>query len=416
MVRKLSVRQAVFDALLTLVWAALGYLVYPQSGLVDLIVVVIISAALGLRRFAPGIALATAWAGCILQMLTLRPPAPVDLAVLAVLYATASYGTALVRRLGLISALVGAAVVTVYLVIFPAVFPVDGSSLPALGLDVGGLIPRFVLAISVIFVGFAVLFTLSWTLGLLVRTARLARESRIAKQVAERSVLIEQERNRIARDMHDVVAHSLAVVIAQADGARYTKDPVASSEALATISATAREALSDVRVLLAQLRHNQDDGPQPRIADLDRLLAQVRDAGLTVALDEQGARPELHASQSLAVYRILQEALTNALRHGDSAKPVQITIDWADDAVELEVANAVRDREVREAGHGLTGMRERAVLIGGEFSAGIEHDRYVVRATVPITPEQRTPSATVAEVAAGTTAAAATGPTPRIDS
>ena len=198
--------------------------------------------------------------------------------------------------------------------------------------------------------------------------------------------MVEQERNRLARDMHDVVAHSLAVVIAQADGARYTKDPIASADALATISATAREALTDVRLLLGQLRHSQEAGPQPRVADLDRLIDQVRDAGLTVTVDELGTRPELHASEALAVYRILQEALTNALRHGDTAKPVEIRLDWATDAVELEISNALREPTVREPGHGLTGMQERAMLVGGEFSAGAEHERFVVRATLPISP------------------------------
>jgi signal transduction histidine kinase len=120
------------------------------------------------------------------------------------------------------------------------------------------------------------------------------------------------------------------------------------------------------------------------VADLDRLIDQVRDAGLTVEVDELGQRPDLHASEALAIYRILQEALTNALRHGDTAKPVQIRLDWATDAVELEVSNALREPTVREPGHGLTGMQERAALVGGEFSAGAEHELFIVRATLPI--------------------------------
>ena len=386
--RNLTVRQGVFDAAIAVVWVLLCGLLIPPDGIVDIVVAVLMGLALGLRRWSPGLALGVAWAGAIVQMIGLESPHVVDLAILPVLFATGSYGGPLVRRLGLISALVGALVVTLYTMVLPLVLPslfpglIGGDTTPVI---FGTPVPSVVVPIVFIFVTSAVLFVLSWTLGVLARTWRNAREARIAAQVAERSVVVEQERNRLARDMHDVVAHSLAVVIAQADGARYTKDPIASADALATISATAREALTDVRLLLGQLRHSQEAGPQPRLADLDRLIDQVRDAGLTVIVDELGERPELHASQSLAVYRILQEALTNALRHGDTAKPVAIRLDWASDAVELEVSNALRDSTVREPNHGLTGMQERATLVGGEFSAGVEHERFVVRATLPIT-------------------------------
>jgi signal transduction histidine kinase len=306
--------------------------------------------------------------------------------VLPILFATACYGGPAVRRYGLVSSLVGGVVVTLYLMVLPLfisradLFGTNWFSIDVLGQQD----PSVIIPILIVLIGATGLFALSWTLGLLARTSRLARESRIAKQVAERSVIIEQERNQLARDMHDVVAHSLAVVIAQADGARYTKDPIASADALATISATAREALTDVRLLLGQLRHAQEVGPQPRLADLDRLIDQVRDAGLTVTLDELGDRPVLHASESLAVYRILQEALTNALRHGDTARPVEIRLDWASDAVALEVSNSMREPQVRDPGHGLTGMQERATIVGGEFSAGVERELFVVRATLPI--------------------------------
>ena len=392
MFRKLTVQQGLFDGALALFWAVLCGLLIPTDGWVDIAVAGLMSAALGLRRWSPGIALMVAWLGAIVQMVGLEPPHFVDLAILPVLFATGSYGGPAVRRFGLISALVGAAVVALYTIVLPGLlpmflpsaittFPSNGLAGPEL---FGALMPSYVLPSIFVFVSSAVLFVLSWTLGMLARTWRNAREARIAAQVAERSVVVEQERNRLARDMHDVVAHSLAVVIAQADGARYTKDPIASADALATISATAREALTDVRLLLGQLRHSQETGPQPRLADLDRLIDQVRDAGLTITVDELGRRPELHASQALAIYRILQEALTNALRHGDTAKPVEIRLDWATDAVEFEVSNALRDARVGEPNHGVTGMQERAMLVGGQFSAGAEHEHFIVRATLPI--------------------------------
>lgn len=379
-------QQLVVDVILAVGFAFISAPFMLDLDLIDLLLLVLFPGALAIRRFSPVLSLSVAWVAAVLQMVALRQPTFVDLAVLPILFTIASYGGKAARRYGLVSALVGGVVVTLYTMVLP-LFIAGTSTIgsPQFGFELfGSRIGAAIIPILIILVGSTGLFVLSWTFGLLARTARLARESRIAKQVAERAVVIEQERNQLARDMHDVVAHSLAVVIAQADGARYTKDPIASADALATISATARAALTDVRLLLGQLRHSQESGPQPRLADLDRLIQQVRDAGLTISLDELGQRPQLPASQSLAVYRILQEALTNALRHGDTAKPVEIRLDWATDAVALEVSNALRSAEPGEPNHGLTGMQERATLVGGEFSAGVEHDRFIVRATIPL--------------------------------
>ncbi len=190
---------------------------------------------------------------------------------------------------------------------------------------------------------------------------------------------------RIARDMHDVVAHSLAVVIAQADGARYASasDPSAATAALGTISSTARSALADVRLLLTQLRHSQGDGPQPTLADLEELYAHVRAAGVELRVDVDPAPPaEPPGAVQLAVYRILQEALTNAIRHGDGRVAVRLA--WGPERVDLEVANAMKTDAAPSAGHGIIGMRERAQLAGGSLSAEAVDGDFVVRATIPI--------------------------------
>src|SRR5690606_25299861 len=145
-------------------------------------------------------------------------------------------------------------------------------------------IPQYVFYVFFLGGAFVAMFGLSWTLGLLARTRRTARESRQAQERAEfeeaqarQDVIVEQERNRIARDMHDVVAHSLAVVIAQADGARYAQasDPDATSAALTTISNTAQEPLSHVRILLGQFRHRHGGSLQPVRDDRDRLIEQM---------------------------------------------------------------------------------------------------------------------------------------------
>jgi signal transduction histidine kinase len=214
------------------------------------------------------------------------------------------------------------------------------------------------------------------------------RESKIAKERAEQDVIVEQERNRIARDMHDVVAHSLAVVIAQSDGARYARahDPAAVDEALLAISSTARDALADVRLLLGQLRHSQADGPQPRIADLGRLIDQLRASGLTVDFQQEGEPRALSTAHELSVYRIVQEAVTNALRHGSHDRAVTVRLEWTPSTLDLTITNgtAVPTTTAElHIGHGLAGMTERASLVGGSLRAGQSGDSFVVSASLP---------------------------------
>ncbi|MFB7894071.1 histidine kinase [Microbacterium sp. NPDC056044] len=347
----------------------------PPPSLASLVNVLIFAGALAVRRLSPGLSLGIAWAGAVLQMGWGRPPGLADIAIFAVLYATAAYGTQLVFWLGFASSFVGALVITIYLVIGPyfGSAGVTWSTIP------------IALAVLVAAV-FALL--LSWTIGALVRTAVRARENREAQQRAEAETVAEQERVRIARDMHDVVAHSLAVVIAQADGARYAAaaDPAVATDALATISTTARSALADVRLLLGQLRHRQGDGPQPTIADLEELYAQVRTAGVQLRVDVDPAPPgEPPAAVQLAVYRILQEALTNALRHGAPEGSVDVRLSWLPDRVELDVRNpVVPGAQPGRSGHGIIGMRERAQLAGGRLDAADEGGAFIVRAVIPI--------------------------------
>ncbi len=375
MFRTLTALQLVADLTAALLFGLLDWAIESRNASLTTIgLLVLMTAALLLRRLSPGLALALAWLGAILQMaLHVAAPSFVDLAALGVLYCTASYGGRVVRWLGLASAVAGSAIATLYLEVGPVATGFIGPGPTDVARAV--LFPFF---------GLLALLGLSWTLGLLTRTYRRARDSRRAQASAEQDVVVEQERNRIARDMHDVVAHSLAVVIAQADGARYAsaKDPAAVETALATISATAREALGDVRLLLAQLRHSQGDGPQPALADLDRLVEQFRASGLEVERTDQGSPDALASGQQLALFRIVQEALTNALRHGDTAGPVTLAFDWAE-PVSVVVSNALGDSAANPGGHGVVGMRERAALVGGSLTAGVNGDRWVVAGTVP---------------------------------
>ena len=209
-------------------------------------------------------------------------------------------------------------------------------------------------------------------------------------RAAERDVLLELERNRIAREVHDVVAHSLAVVIAQADGARFAAEtkPASVAPALEAISDTARRALGEVRTMLHDLRSSGEAGVVPGPEDLAGLVAGIR--ALDVEVDEVtfgDARP-LDERTGLALYRIAQEALTNAMRHGDRVEPVGFELDWGEREVVLVVTNAVPPEAVpatERAGHGVPGMRERAADADGDCSAGTgSNGRFRVRVALPI--------------------------------
>ncbi|WP_162850841.1 sensor histidine kinase [Amnibacterium kyonggiense] len=218
-------------------------------------------------------------------------------------------------------------------------------------------------------------------------------------EAAERDVLLELERNRIAREVHDVVAHSLAVVIAQADGARFAAEtkPASVAPALEAISDTARRALGEVRTMLHDLRASGESGVVPGPDDLAGLVDGVRALGVEVDEASFGQARPLDQRTGLALYRIAQEALTNAMRHGDRLEPVGFELDWGEREVVLVVSNAVPVEAVaatERAGHGITGMRERALDAGGDCSAGTgTNGRFRVRVALPIAAETTTEAA-----------------------
>ena len=376
---------AVVFALACLPFALLG-------NAVDVVVLVGFTAALSVRRLSPAWSLGIAWGAAILQMATLRDLQLYDAAVLGVLYSTAAHGGRVVKWAGLASAGAGAVVATIYLAL---VKPIFGQTAP-ITQDAIGL----VFALGFLFVASIAVLVLAWTAGLLIRSIRDSREVRRREDAANREralveyrYAVEQERNRIARDMHDVVAHSLAVVIAQSDGARFAARtrPEAAVGALETISHVARGALGDVRVLLAELRHDESGSPQPVLDDLDGLVDRVRTAGLDVRYAETGERLALGTGHQIAVYRIAQEGLTNALRHGDAEAPVDLRLAWDGTGVDLEIANAMRSdalaTESHGLRHGLPGMRERAQLAGGSLTAEPGGDgTFRVRARIPAQP------------------------------
>jgi signal transduction histidine kinase len=383
--RKLRVYQYVVDSAIAVAFFlySLGLPSVAPARLVD---VTAMAATLVFRRMSPALALALAWLAVALQLVGFGDaPNVSNAAIFAVLYACARYGTKWVRRAALASVFVGALIGAIDLAIR--------------GGDQLGLTARYgggsVLGFFIYLVILVVLLGVWWVVGLVVYNRSTLEASRAAEQLAlteaamsRREMIIAQERNQIAREMHDIVAHSLTVVIAQADGATFAlyKNPDAVAEALSTIGSTARTALSDVALLLEQLRHSESVGPQPGVDDLDALFEQMRAAGLIIEATIVGDRIPLGTVQELAAYRITQEALTNALRHGDTAHPVTVRMRWSAGELELMVHNRVPakpDPNAVHGGHGLAGMSERAALVAGFVDTTMTGSTYSVRAVIP---------------------------------
>ncbi|MCL2465834.1 MAG: histidine kinase [Micrococcales bacterium] len=199
------------------------------------------------------------------------------------------------------------------------------------------------------------------------------------------------ERNRIAREMHDIVAHSLSVIVIQADGGRLAAatDPEAAQRALVTIAETGRAALADTRRILGLLRSTDqaDRAPVPETSSVDELVATVRAAGLDVAHVQTGSPRHLPPAVGTAVHRIAQESLTNVLKHAGTGVRAVVSEVWHDSGFRLVVTNtpgASTPKGSASPGHGIVGMRERAELFGGTLTAGpADNGGFCVRADLP---------------------------------
>jgi signal transduction histidine kinase len=218
-------------------------------------------------------------------------------------------------------------------------------------------------------------------------------------RAAEARAVAGEERARIARDLHDVVAHSISVMVVQAEaGEALANDRSRTIDALHAIQRTGRSALADLRLMLGVLREDADGGddtevgslsPSPRLRDADTLLAQVRAAGVDVKLTVEGEARDLPASVDLAAYRVLQEALTNIIRHvGPTHAEAKLRYGTDDLLVEIvDTGNGQKPEHSLAhagAGRGLLGMRERVGAFGGDLQAGPSGNGFRVRARIPV--------------------------------
>ena len=248
---------------------------------------------------------------------------------------------------------------------------------------------------------FGLLLGSPFVVGLLIRARRLreaALEERavaLARERAERArAAVAEERTRIARELHDVVAHAVSVIVLQARGGRklLADEPEAARHAFDTIEHTGQVALGELRRLLGALRADDEAvalAPQPSLARLEALAEAVTRAGLPVEVLVEGAPPELPPGIDVSAYRIVQEALTNALKHAGPARAV-VRVRYDDDGLDIEVSDDGRGTANGDGGgHGLAGIRERVSVYGGDFEAGGRPGGgYAVRARLPFDAER----------------------------
>ena len=235
----------------------------------------------------------------------------------------------------------------------------------------------------------------AWAAGRALRVHRLliAELARTTEELqrsreAHAEAAVVAERTRIARELHDVIAHSVGVMVVQAGAAERTipLDPDRAVVATQSVQDCGRQALADLRNLLGLLRPADDAhdplAPQPGLDDVPALLARLQDAGLAVRLERSGTPRPLPPGTDLAAVRIVQEALTNVLKHA-AASEAAMRLDYTPDGVDIEVVNRGCSAP-GSSGHGLVGMRERAALYGGAFSAGPQQDdEFAVRVHLP---------------------------------
>jgi len=224
--------------------------------------------------------------------------------------------------------------------------------------------------------GVAVVTVIAWLIGHSIRQAQ-AHAELLRAQAAAQTVMA--ERLRIARELHDIVAHSIGIIAIQAGAGHRVFDarPDQARDALAAIEATSRETLSGLRRMMTGLRHAEPEpgpeqaplGPAPGLADLEQIAAMTLDAGVQVDVDWRGSREPLPADIDLSAFRIIQEAVTNVVRHASTGQ-CRVLIEQQDGQLSIEVTDSGRGGRVAGTGYGITGMRERAALLGGDFSAG----------------------------------------------
>jgi signal transduction histidine kinase len=323
----------------------------------------LLASALLVRRW-PLIALAVTLGGEA-AIFVLRPGATAELVVLAVATGLEICYTAATRTRRVSAC--GAALAVGFSLLLPLLGPAYGGSLRVGSAEPG--VPTVTIVVLLVTV-------IAWLIGHSIRQAQARAELLRTQAAAEAATA---ERLRIARELHDIVAHSIGVIAIQAGSGRSVFDarPDEARDALTAIESTSREALSGLRRMVTGLRQTEPApgpwqaplGPAPGLADIGRLAETALDAGVRVDVEWLGSREPLPADIDLSAFRIIQEAVTNVARHAGTGQ-CRVCIEQHDGQLSIEITDSGRGGTAVGTGYGITGMRERAALLGGDFSAG----------------------------------------------
>jgi signal transduction histidine kinase len=325
-----------------------------------------VASALLVRRWALA-ALAVLLAGSVASMVAHPWPSSALLVVLAVAVGLEICYIAATRSRGVsvTAAAMACAALLIPVLAVPSLAALRGGTLGSAGPSTATIVIALVTIIA-------------WLIGHSIRQAQ-ARAELVRVQAAAQATM--EERLRIAREVHDMVAHSIGIIAIQAGSGRSVFDarPDEARDALAAIEATSRETLSGLRRMMTGLRRAETEpgswlappGPSPGLADIDRLAATALDAGVRVEVDMdwRGSREPLPADIDLSAFRIIQEAVTNVVRHARTDQ-CRVSIGQQDGQLSIEVTDSGCGGSAPGTGYGITGMRERVALLGGDFSAG----------------------------------------------
>ncbi|MCU1592211.1 MAG: histidine kinase, dimerization and phosphoacceptor region [Frankiales bacterium] len=361
----------VLDALVALAVTVLCQVQLAGTGPVSHLAL-LVTLVVAFRRRAPLLVACVLSVGLAMQGLSDQPPSVLGeyLTVLLICFTTA-------QLLPLRKALLALLIIVVAIVLHDINSPEYGS--------LSGMVSDIATPLMLWGVGRAVRSFQSDTRKAVARAAELQQAQ---DEVARRAV--EAERAHLARELHDVVTHSLSVVVVQAQGASrvLASQPALAAEALTAIEEAGRTAMTEMRRLLGLLREHEEASPTaslPGTAQLPELVAQVRGAGLDLSLSVQGEPVPVSPGLDLSLYRIAQEALTNALKHAGPSTPVSLELEWGREQVRLRVADSgPGPTSDAQDGRGLLGMRERVAFYGGTLCAqSLNGSGFVVEAVLP---------------------------------
>ncbi len=355
-------------------------------------VVLATAIAVGLCRVAPGVGIALTWASLVVQVLAGSTLLATQVLVLIVAFGAARWGRAPTVWIAAASIPIASAVVVLFSALRIVDLPPIISSIADLMRDVGASLDLTGLFAAAL-IGIALL-GIPWMAGYSLRVAERARtrtieaegevvQAREEQDRARETAMLRAEQARLARDVHDVVGHSLAVILAQAEAGQYRGTKAELQQTLVTIADSARASLGEIRRVLSATH-----GDDVIVPDLDALIESASASHPGVVAFERGEPRELPPALRSTAYRVLQEMLTNAYRHGDRERALEIHREWDVDAaapgLTIEVRNGILDPSAPEhEGRGLTGMRERIAGVDGRLIVQRVGDTFTITAWIP---------------------------------